>query len=189
MARRPTRRSQPARIEGRDWSPRSSTRSRTGPRCAPRSRSGIRGLGAADVGALPAPDAVARGWQVQLDRGLRVEVPDPALQAAIDAAAPATVLAGQAWKVDPAVVAVLEDWGLDAEATVGWYRLTGRERRRMARRQPATGSWAGVRALAPDGPRGVAVGGARRRGHRRRRHRGPARRLAGGVGRPDVRRP
>jgi len=108
---------------------------------------GTRGLGAVEVHDLPDADAVARGWQVQLDRGLRVELPDPALQAAVDAARPAVVLAGQAWKVDPSVVAVLEDWGLDAEAAAGWGRLTGRERRRLARREPATGSWAHVHEL------------------------------------------
>lgn len=116
---------------------------------------GTRGLGDVDLAALPGADAVVRGWQVQLDRGLRVELPDPALQAAIDAARPAAVLAGQAWKVDPGVVAVLEDWGLDAEAAVGWGRLTGRERRRIARREPSAGSWTRVRDLAPRG--GVAL--------------------------------
>ena len=112
---------------------------------------GTRGLGAVDLAALPGAEAVARGWQVQLDRGLRVELPDPALQAAIDAARPAAVLAGQAWKVDAGVVAVLEDWGLDAEAAVGWGRLTGRERRRIARRESVLGSWTRVRDLAPRG--------------------------------------
>ena len=100
---------------------------------------------------LPGADAVARGWRIQLDRGLRVELPDPVLQAAVDAARPAAVLAGQAWKVDPGVVAVLEDWGLDAEAAVGWGRLTGRERRRIGRREPAPGSWARVRELVGTG--------------------------------------
>ncbi len=112
---------------------------------------GTRGLGEVAVQALPAADAVARGWRVQLDRGLRVELPDPVLQAAVDTARPAAVLAGQAWKVEPAVVAVLEDWGLDAEAAAGWARLTGRERRRIARREPATGSWARVRATSRNG--------------------------------------
>jgi hypothetical protein len=112
---------------------------------------GTQGLGGVDPVALPGADAVARGWQVQLDRGLRVELPDPVLQAAIDAARPAAALAGQAWKVDPGVVAVLEDWGLDTEAAVGWGRLTGRERRRLGRRVPAAGSWTRVRELAPQG--------------------------------------
>ena len=95
---------------------------------------GTRGLGEVDVAALPGADAVARGWRVQLDRGMRLELPDPALQAAVDAARPAVVLAGQAWKVDPGVVAVLEDWGLDAEAAV---RLGPVDRSRAPPHRPA----------------------------------------------------
>ncbi len=120
-----------------------------------------RGLGAVEVQGLPAADAVARGWQAQLDRGLRVELPDPVVQAAVDAARPAAVLGGQAWKVDPAVVAVLEDWGLDTEAAVGWSRLTGRERRRIARRDPPTGSWARVRDLTARGDAAALLGSVR----------------------------
>jgi hypothetical protein len=77
---------------------------------------GTRGLGATEPAALPDAAAVARGWIAQLDRGMRVTLPDDALQTAVDAARAATVLAGQAWKVVPEVVAVLEDWGLDPEA-------------------------------------------------------------------------
>jgi hypothetical protein len=121
---------------------------------------GTRGLGGVEVHALPAADAVARGWRAQLDRGLRVELPDPVLQAAVDAARPAAVLAGQAWKVDPAVVRVLEDWGLDAEAAAAWGRLTGRERRRLARREPGAGSWARARELAVRGDEAAMLLGA-----------------------------
>jgi hypothetical protein len=38
-----------------------------------------------DANRLPGPADVTRGWQAQLRRGLRVELPDPRLQAAIDA--------------------------------------------------------------------------------------------------------
>ncbi len=50
------------------------------------------------------------------------------------------------------MAAVLEDWGLDAEAAVAWSRLTGRARRRLARRQPRTATWNEVlaRLIAPD---------------------------------------
>jgi hypothetical protein len=114
---------------------------------------------------LPDAAAVARGWIAQLDRGMRVTLPDDALQTAVDAARAATVLAGQAWKVVPEVVAVLEDWGLDPEAATGWSRLTGRERRRLGRRTPpASGGWTEVHARVADtGPallaalRGVVV--------------------------------
>ena len=72
---------------------------------------GTQGIGAAEPGALPDAAAVARGWPVQLDRGMRVELPDEPLQRAVDTARAATVLAGQAWRVEPEVAAVLEDWG------------------------------------------------------------------------------
>lgn len=113
---------------------------------------GTQGIGATEPGALPDADAVARGWRVQLDRGLRVELPDESLQRAVETARAATVLAGQAWRVEPAVAAVLEDWGLDAEAAVAWSRLTGRARRRLARRESRTATWNEVlaRLIAPD---------------------------------------
>jgi hypothetical protein len=113
---------------------------------------GTQGLGAADVVGLPDAHAVARGWRAQLDRGMRIEVPDEALQRAIDTARAATILAGQAWRVDPAVAAVLEDWGLDDAAAVAWSRLTGRARRRLRRRSAPLGSWSDVfaRVRRPD---------------------------------------
>jgi hypothetical protein len=40
---------------------------------------------ALDVARLPAPDDVTRGWQAQLRRGLRIELPDARLQAAVGA--------------------------------------------------------------------------------------------------------
>jgi hypothetical protein len=112
---------------------------------------GTRGLGGAEPAALPDAAAVARGWAAQLDRGMRVELPDEALLHAVHTARAATVLAGQAWRVDPAVVAVLEDWGLDPEAASAWTRLTGRERRKLGHRSPGRdASWAQVRALAAE---------------------------------------
>ncbi len=113
---------------------------------------GTQGIGATEPGAFPDAAAVARGWRAQLDRGLRVELPDEPLQRAVDTARAATVLAGQAWRADPEVAAVLEDWGLDAEAAVAWSRLTGRARRRAARREPGRATWAQVlaRAAVPD---------------------------------------
>jgi hypothetical protein len=109
---------------------------------------GTRGIGDANPVDLPDADSVARGWRVQLDRGLRVEVPDDALQRAIESARAATALAGQAWRADPDVFAVLEDWGLDAEAAVAWGRLSGRARRRLRRRKPGSGTWNEVFARA-----------------------------------------
>ena len=113
---------------------------------------GTQGIGAIEPGALPDASAVVRGWQAQLDRGLRVELPDEQLQRAVETARAATVLAGQAWRVEPAVAAVLEDWGLDAEAAVAWSRLSGRDRRRLRRREPARTTWSDAlaRVASPD---------------------------------------
>jgi hypothetical protein len=120
---------------------------------------GTRGIGAVVPGELPDADAVARGWRAQLDRGLRVELPDAQLQGAVDTARAATVLAGQAWRVEPEVAAVLEDWGLDAEAAVAWSRLTGRARRRLRRREPPRRTWSEVfaRTDRPDADLLVAL--------------------------------
>jgi hypothetical protein len=111
---------------------------------------GTQGIGATEPGGLADAAAVARGWHAQLDRGLRVELPDEQLQHAVAAARAATVLAGQAWRVEPDVAAVLEDWGLDAEAAVAWSRLTGRARRRLRRRTPAPATWSQVRERTRD---------------------------------------
>ena len=60
------------------------------------------------------------------------------------------MLAGQAWRVEPEVAAVLEDWGLDAEAAVAWGRLTGRARRKLRRREPDRATWPAVLGGATD---------------------------------------
>ncbi len=109
---------------------------------------GARGLGAVDVAGLPGADDVARGWRAQLDRGMRVELPEPALQVVHDTARAALLLEGQAWRVDPLAVATLEDWGFDAETADAWTRLTGRQRRHLTRRVPPRTSWADVRGRA-----------------------------------------
>ncbi len=109
---------------------------------------GTHGIGATEPGALPDGAAVARGWRAQLDRGLRVELPDESLQRAVETARVATVLAGQAWRVEPEVAAALEDWGLDAEAAIAWGRLTGRARRRLRRRNARPATWSDLRACA-----------------------------------------
>jgi hypothetical protein len=60
------------------------------------------------------------------------------------------------------VAAVLEDWGLDAEAAAAWSRLTGRARRRLRRRASEASTWAQVRELVgtPDARLLAAVRGA-----------------------------
>ena len=106
-----------------------------------------------DVGSLPGPDAAARGWGAQLDRGLRVTLPDPVVQHAIDAARADVLLAGQAWMPDPTVAAALDDWGFDDELLAAWPRLPGRARRRLGKRIPPGPDWDEVLRLA-------SVGGA-----------------------------
>ncbi|MFI5046716.1 MAG: hypothetical protein ACHQIG_06600 [Acidimicrobiia bacterium] len=108
------------------------------------------GLAAVNLTAVPTPDAVARGWRAQLGRGMRVDVPDAVLADAIDASRAQLLLAGQAWRADPAVYAALEDWGFDDEALAAWARLGLIDRRRSRRRarSPAAPSWDALRRLA-----------------------------------------
>jgi hypothetical protein len=106
---------------------------------------GTRGLGGAEPAPLPDATTVARGWRVQLDRGMRVELPDEQLQRTVDSARATVALAGQAWRAEPDVAAVLAEWGLDAEAAVAWSRLSGRARRQLRKRAAAPpSSWSHV---------------------------------------------
>lgn len=100
-----------------------------------------RDLASDDPGSLPGPDEVARGWEAQLGRGMRVELPDPAFQQAVDGARGDLLLA----PVDAATVAALEDWGFDAEVRVAWPRLSFLARRRATRR-PGDVGWGAVSA-------------------------------------------
>ncbi|HMF05027.1 MAG TPA: hypothetical protein VKH17_09455, partial [Acidimicrobiia bacterium] len=117
---------------------------------------------AVDLSLLPDAGAAAAGWDAQLRRGMRVVVPDARLQRAIDAARAALLLAADARRRPSAEdVAVLEDWGFDAEAATAWRRLGMRARTRASRRTPDPAPWRAIRArLAsasptftwPDGP-------------------------------------
>jgi hypothetical protein len=111
--------------------------------------------GPVDPLRLPGPEAVTRGWSAQLDRGMRVELPDEALADAVRRAR-AELLLGGGRRTAPSAdeVAALEDWGFDAEAAAAWARLPGRERRRATRRPLHPGRVADVdRArAAADGP-------------------------------------
>ncbi len=111
------------------------TRLRLGVALARHDAPGLRGL---DLTAVPAPDVVARGWRAQLDRGMRVALPEPALQARVDTDRAQLLLAAQAWRADADVVAALEDWGFDDEAAGAWHRLGIVARRRVRRRGGAT---------------------------------------------------
>jgi hypothetical protein len=92
-----------------------------------------------DVNALPDAESVARGWEAQLERGMRVDLPDAALQRVVDTARVDALLAGTD-------AAVLEDWGFDDEAAGAWVALSFRERWRARRRPASPANWATVAA-------------------------------------------
>src|SRR5687767_7583954 len=73
---------------------------------------------AIDTTRWPAADDVARGWQAHLRRGLRVEVPDPRLQAAIDASRADLLLFHTGDNVTPAPWAGREPSVLQAASMV-----------------------------------------------------------------------
>lgn len=120
---------------------------------------------AVDLSLLPDADAAVAGWDAQMQRGMRVVVPDARLQRAVDAARAALLLAADAVRrPGPEDVAALEDWGFDPEAAAAWRRLGMRARSRASRRVPDPAPWTTVRArLAsasptftwPDGPAGL----------------------------------
>ena len=120
-----------------------------------------RGRGARHPRRRRSGPGCAAGRRVRRGRGGRhsslagcgSSCPTSPWRAAVQTTRAATVLAGQAWKVDPmVVVAVLEDWGLDPEAAAAWTRLTGRERRRIGRRTPPADPPVGRGAVAPGCP-------------------------------------
>jgi hypothetical protein len=104
-----------------------------------------------DTETVPAAEQVVRGWRAQLDRGMRVVLPDAELQAAVDSARAQLLLAGQAWMAVPEVVVALEDWGFDGEARAAWVRLGMFARRKAARRPTARASWHDVRSRSAAG--------------------------------------
>jgi hypothetical protein len=97
---------------------------------------------AVDVRALPDADAVARGWDLQLERGMQAALPPP-IGGLVDAARADLLLAPPA----PDVVAALEDWGFDAEAAAGWARLGWSGRRRARKRTAGEQPWAATVAV------------------------------------------
>src|SRR5262249_49910974 len=81
------------------------------------------GLGAGaptDPSTLPGPAEAARGWSAVRRRGARVDLPDDALQRAVDVALTQVLLAADAWNPDGTAVAALEDWGFDEHARQAW---------------------------------------------------------------------
>jgi len=117
---------------------------------------------AVDLALLPDPASVAAGWDAQRQRGMRVALPDPRLQQAVDAGRAALLLAVDARRRPRSEeVAALEDWGFDGEAVAAWRRLGIRARARASHRAPDPTPWSSIRTrLAsasstftwPDGP-------------------------------------
>jgi hypothetical protein len=97
-----------------------------------------------DLAKVPTADEIVGGWTAQLDRGMRVELPDEALAAAVQRARAHALLAGTRRSPGGRSIAALEDWGFDAEAADGWTRLGGRERRVARSRPAAIATWAEV---------------------------------------------
>jgi hypothetical protein len=95
-----------------------------------------------EVRDLPGADAVARGWDRQLERGLQATLPPPVGEL-VDGARADLLLASRR---DPNVVAALEDWGFDDEAASGWAALNWSARRRARRRASEPDLWPAVRA-------------------------------------------
>lgn len=87
-----------------------------------------------DPRTLPGAADVARGWRAQLERGMRVDLPDPTLAGVVRAARSQVLLAAGDGRPAGEVVAALEDWGFDDEAATAFRNASGRERRRAARR-------------------------------------------------------
>ncbi len=100
---------------------------------------------AVDVRSLPPADVVARGWELQLERGLDVQLPPP-IGDRIDAARADLLLAPH----DPLTVAALEDWGFDDEAVAGWELLGWRGRRRARTRPRPADPLAELRGIDPE---------------------------------------
>jgi hypothetical protein len=91
------------------------------------------GSGDAPVAALAGADDVRRGWMHQLRRGMHVDLDDPVLRGAIDAARIAAIVCAPV--ADAGLVRALEDWGFEAEAATAWEGLNVRERRGLRRRR------------------------------------------------------
>lgn len=84
---------------------------------------------------VASPEDVARGWLAQLDRGMRVALPDETLQEQVlRARAQAALRAGM--ESSAVLLSDLEDWGLDDEAALAWERASVMDRSRARRRHP-----------------------------------------------------
>jgi hypothetical protein len=89
-----------------------------------------------DVARVPSAGAVTRGWASHLRRGMRVELPDDRVSAALRGARTQVLLASQQPRPAGPVLAALEDWGFDTEVAAAWRRAGSRDRRTARQRPP-----------------------------------------------------
>jgi hypothetical protein len=96
--------------------------------------------------AASAQDA-ANGWHALLDHGMRVVLPDPVTQGAVDFARSQVLLDPDP---DAVTTAALEDWGHDDEATWAWrgLSLSARRAARRSRSAAIDGTSPGGRLLS-----------------------------------------
>ena len=124
-----------------------------------------------DPRTMPDATAAARAWVSFLDRAMRVELPDAAMNGRIRAARAEVLLRGQGRSPGASGFCALEDWGFDGESAVAWRRLRprsthgrrtrsgrelgrcvgGRRRRRLPRRSPADPGRGSPRHQGQDG--------------------------------------
>ncbi len=89
---------------------------------------------AVDLNALPDATTAARGWERQLERGMRTELPEET-QTRVDHARADLLLAPDS----AAAFAALEQWGFDEEAAAMWQRLSFSARRAAKKYTPPAG--------------------------------------------------
>jgi hypothetical protein len=87
-----------------------------------------------DLDDFPPLELVQHGWSTQLDRGMRVELPEP-LGSRVDGARATALLEAAVDAPSAATIANLEDWGFDQETAEAWHRASFGTRRRAARRE------------------------------------------------------
>ncbi len=88
--------------------------------------------GPVDLAAAASASEAVKGWHALLDHGMRVVLPDPKVQEAVELARSQVLL-----DPDPgaASTAALEDWGHDEEAAWAWRGLSLAARRAARRRE------------------------------------------------------
>jgi hypothetical protein len=90
--------------------------------------------GPVDLALAADAATAAAGWRALLDAGMRVVLPDPRVQEAVELARSQVLLDPDP---DAGTTAALEDWGHDAEAAWAWRGLSFSARRAARRRNAA----------------------------------------------------